>query len=81
MICVQVQGVSWGLQGLCGLLATGRWVVVVLCISNRSQRFGVLVWLFVCSRLDSGFSCGCVGLVVLIRIRGIVIRWWLLFHS
>ena len=81
MICVQVRGVSLGLQGLCGLLATGRWVVVVRGISNRSQRFGVLVWLFVCSRLGSGCACGCVLLVVLTRIQGSVIRWWLLFHS
>ena len=71
---------SWGLPGLCGLLATGRWVVVVRGISNRSQRFGVLVWLFVCSHLGSGFVCGCVGLVVLIHIQGSVSRWLLWFH-
>lgn len=80
MICVQVRGVSWGLPGLCGLLATGRWVLVVLCISNRSQLFGVLVWLFVCSHPDSGFCVGCVLLVVLIRIQRIVNRWLLWFR-
>jgi len=80
MICVQVRGVSWGLQGQYGLLATGRWVVQVHGRSNRWWLVGVLVWLFVCSRLGSGFSCGCVVLVVLIRIQRILIRWLLWFR-
>lgn len=72
--------VSWGLPGLCGRLAKGRWVVEVHGISNRWLLVHVLVWLFVCSHPDSGFVCGCVGLVVLIRIQRIVSRWLLWFR-
>ena len=74
MTYVQVLVGCLGLPGLCGLLAMGRWVLVVRGISNRSQRSAVLLWLFVCSRLGSGYVCGFFVVVVLTRIQGIVIR-------
>lgn len=74
-------GMSLGCLGLGGLLGMGRLVLGLVRICGIVLRFGVCVWLFVCSCLCSGFCVGCVGVRVLFGIRGSRSRWWLVCGS